>query len=378
MKKIKRFETVHFDQGEIRNAFIMEDGRLKADVKVSRIGIFVYRNEDGSLRRELRHPDEVFKQDSLRTAEMIPITLGHPEAGLVTSENSEQLQVGQTGEKVRVDSPWMTSTITVNQERAIDNIRAGNQELSLGYTLTLDETPGEWDGQQYDAIQRSIEYNHLAIVPNARAGSEARVSLDSGDAVQTNQITKETEMSDKNLKMVNLDGIDYEAAPEVANKLSRETDRADKAEQALEDKNTEISGLQAKFDSQEEELTKLKNVDHKAEIEKGVEKRLALVSQATPHLDEDTLKNVASMSDNDVKVAVIKAKQPKANLDGKDQAYIDARYDAALDIEISAINAQREQVHGDSQDQGQPVVNADEARKKMMDRQQNAWKGETK
>ena len=44
---------------------------------------------------------------------------------------------------------------------------AGLKELSLGYNLDLDETPGEWEGQPYDAVQRNIVINHLALVLEA-------------------------------------------------------------------------------------------------------------------------------------------------------------------------------------------------------------------
>lgn len=53
------------------------------------------------------------------------------------------------------------------------------RELSLGYDLVLDETPGEWNGQPYDAIQTEIVINHLAIVREARAGEQARLNIDS-------------------------------------------------------------------------------------------------------------------------------------------------------------------------------------------------------
>lgn len=78
-------------------------------------------------------------------------------------------------------------TILTEGYRSGDDVRAeivihntdemrycGLKELSLGYNLTLDETPGEWNGQHYDAIQRDIRINHLALVREARAGEQAR------------------------------------------------------------------------------------------------------------------------------------------------------------------------------------------------------------
>ena len=61
----------------------------------------------------------------------------------------------------------------------------GLKELSLGYNLTLDETPGEWNGQHYDAIQRDIRINHLALGREARAGEQARLNIDGRDPART-------------------------------------------------------------------------------------------------------------------------------------------------------------------------------------------------
>ena len=59
--------------------------------------------------------------------------------------------------------------------------KSGFKELSLGYNLDLDETPGVWQGEHYDAIQRNIRINHLALVREARAGDQARLNVDSKD-----------------------------------------------------------------------------------------------------------------------------------------------------------------------------------------------------
>ena len=54
------------------------EGFVKATVAVTSIGVFTYRNPDGTTRRELRLPEEVFKQDSMDTLALKPMTLLHP------------------------------------------------------------------------------------------------------------------------------------------------------------------------------------------------------------------------------------------------------------------------------------------------------------
>lgn len=56
-------------------------------------------------------------------------------------------------------------------------------------TQTPDETPGVWNGQPYDAIQRNIQINHLALVEKARAGEQARLNID-GEEQGGNQMSK--------------------------------------------------------------------------------------------------------------------------------------------------------------------------------------------
>ena len=51
------------------------EGFLVARAPVTSIGVFSYRNPDGSERRELRLPEEVFNADSLASLRLKPLTL---------------------------------------------------------------------------------------------------------------------------------------------------------------------------------------------------------------------------------------------------------------------------------------------------------------
>ena len=136
-------------------------------------------NPDGSIRRELRLPEDVFAKESLASYKGKPIIITH-DAGLVTKDNVHDNQVGtilsegfQDGENVRAD-------IVIHDTDEMKD--RGYKELSLGYNLDLEETPGTWHGQPYDAIQRNIIINHLALVREARAGEQARLNIDSRDS----------------------------------------------------------------------------------------------------------------------------------------------------------------------------------------------------
>src|SRR4030042_1892481 len=77
---------VHFDIADMSMTKTSE-GFLKGVVKVTKIGVFQYRNADGSIRKELRHPNDVFSYNSLQSLKMIPITDLHPVEGYVTVDN---------------------------------------------------------------------------------------------------------------------------------------------------------------------------------------------------------------------------------------------------------------------------------------------------
>ena len=372
-----------YDQGEIRSAIRTEEGFLKVDAVVTRTGVFTYRNADGSLRRELRHPDDVFRLDSLRTLKMLPITNEHPDSVFVTSENAKELSVGYTGEDVRPDGAFIISPLKVTDSAAINAVENGKQGLSLGYELVLVAEDGEYKGERYDFRQTKIRYNHLAIVANPRAGDEARIHLDENDAVQEIGEKKKNTDNQRSRTMVkiNLDGLEYEAAPEVAKafeKAKKNLDEANGNVKSLTEANTK---LQANLDAAKEELKKLKNVDSAAEIQKGVKERLELVSKASKHLDEDTQKKLDGMSDQEIKLSVIKAHYPEANLDGKDSVYIDARFDGAIELSTEKnpdpMAQQRKDAANADKNQNDEL-NQDKARERMQKRNLDAWNPEKK
>lgn len=170
--------VVRLDSLPLNQTFFTEEGYLIDRPILTSTGIFEYKNRDGSIRRELRLPEEVFDAESLKSYKGKPVIITHS-AGLVTKDNVERHCIGtiltegyRTGEDVRAE-------IVIHDT---DSMKAsGLKELSLGYDLDLDETPGEWNGEPYDAIQRNIRINHLALVGDARAGKQARLNIDSRD-----------------------------------------------------------------------------------------------------------------------------------------------------------------------------------------------------
>jgi hypothetical protein len=154
-------------------------GYLKANAYVTRIGVFKYLLPNGSVRKELRPPDEVFDHNSLNSLSEVPVTNDHPPQMLDT-RNTKKYAVGWTSRNVEKEASFVRTGVTITDQDTIDEIASGKkQETSCGYTCALDENPGEWEGEEYDAVQRDIVYNHVAVVEQGRAGPSVRVHMDS-------------------------------------------------------------------------------------------------------------------------------------------------------------------------------------------------------
>lgn len=168
--KVQRFDSLPLDA-----TYFTDEGYLVDHPIVTSVGIFVYHNPDGSERRELRLPEEVFAEKSLASYKGKPIIVTH-DAGYVDTDNVKEESIGTILSEGYRDGDDVRAEIIIHDTDSLKKYKM--RELSCGYNLRLDETPGVWEGQPYDAIQRDIEINHLALVDKARAGEQARLNID--------------------------------------------------------------------------------------------------------------------------------------------------------------------------------------------------------
>lgn len=177
LNRVQRLDSISLDQ-----TYFTDEGYLVDHPIVTSTGIFEYTNPDGSMRRELRLPEDVFAPESLKTYRGKPIIITH-DAGYVDKDNVEEEQIGTILSEGYQDGDDVRAEIIIHDTDAMKE--CGLRELSLGYNLRLEETPGVWNGQPYDAIQRDIVINHLALVGSARAGEQARLNIDARDQKTT-------------------------------------------------------------------------------------------------------------------------------------------------------------------------------------------------
>lgn len=408
-KDLKRFDNIDNSQWMTTPFAATAEGFLKGRAIVTSIGVFTYKRKDGTIQRELRLPEDVFSEKTLESMKLKPVTLNHP-AELVTQDNAKELQVGSLGDnpswsKEWHDRNWEDVTDGINcaidmiitRKDAVNAVLNGKQALSMGYTCDLEmaEPGATWCGVEYDFIQRNIRYNHCAIVDSARAGDNAKIELraDSEDAVLEDIVTK-TDGGDTMLKKINLDGIDYEAEESVIKALNAEKARADKAEKEKEDACGEKKTMDKKVADMEKKVTEFEKRISELEAERDSAKEKADAAEAElekvkadsadpKRLDEaikakmELLHNAEKanvevkedMSDMDIKKAIIASAFPKANFDGKDDIYVQARYDATVEMLCEKNDGKTRQVTSDLP----PEAHADEndARNRMIKRMKN-------
>lgn len=272
------------DAAPISGARITADGYMAADVRVGRTGIQTYRGyevgkPDMKEVRIYRPDDEVFKTDALFSLAHRPVTNDHPPEA-VNASNWKRFAVGQTGDGVVRDGGFVRVPMVLMDQAAITDVQGGKRELSLGYDCELDWTAGVTkDGQPYDAIQRNIRGNHLAIVDAGRAGHACRI----GDKVFIK--TGGRLMSDKNLKTVLVDGIPIETTDAAATVIDTLQKRVTEAEKKFNDAkaahDAALGAKDAELGKKDAEIVQLKasQIDD-AKLDALVTARTAVIAKA--------------------------------------------------------------------------------------------------
>lgn len=165
----------------------LSSGAIRVRANVTRTGLFLYPNRKGA-ERQYRPPEEVFAVESLESLRDIPVTVAHPKESEVNPENAKDVIVGHVGGAGAPEGDRFVRAPVVVWDPDVAPLVLRGGDVSLGYSATLDMTSGVTpDGEEFDAIQRNIRYNHLSLLlpGEGRAGPEVRILLDSEDADRT-------------------------------------------------------------------------------------------------------------------------------------------------------------------------------------------------
>jgi hypothetical protein len=214
----------------------------------------------------------VFAEDSVATLRGAVVTDDHPEK-LVTPETFKAVTCGNAEGAPRRDGSLVVVDLMVQDAALCELVKAGSRkEVSCGYTCEVEHSPGVTpEGERYDAVQRRIRHNHIALLPpgEGRSGPEVSLRLD-GAAVQVRRVDAAKGQSMKTLKIrgqeIRLDGEDK--------KLDEEKVAA--AQGAVDD-------VVKKADADAGELASVKDVLMKAlQSVAALEAKMAAASAAQP------------------------------------------------------------------------------------------------
>jgi uncharacterized protein len=317
------------------------DGYLVATVRCARTGCQQYdAAELGLTDRQgvvtvYRPESAVFDKDSMATYAGKPVTVNHPPV-MVTADNWKEYAAGEVGAEIARDGEFVVVPMKLMDRAAIDAVQAGTREISMGYTTPLELVDGVApDGTPYQAVQTGpIRINHLAIVPQARGGSQLRIGDGAnkwGASPLTDAETKEGHMPD--LRKILVDGLQVEttdagatAIAKLQGQLKDAMTEKEKADKEYAEKMAEKDAELAKKDAAIAKLEGDTLTD--AALDARVAARADLVAKALRVADGLT---VAGLSDGDIRKAAVAKALGDAAVEGKAQAYIDARFDILVE-----------------------------------------------
>jgi len=339
--------ALRFDAGTIGKLERTPTGGVRVPARVTRTGVLEYRRQDGTTIREWRPPEEVFAADSLATLADAAVTVAHPATGRVTPDTFRADAVGYVREGGRQDGRFVAATVVVQDAAAIARVDAGDLvELSCGYSCTVEHKAGTTpDGERYDAVQRRIAYNHVALLPKGggRAGREVALRVD-GASIEVTEPTKapsdgarvRTERND-HMKTERIDGIDYEIGTAAWTQARERHDAKvcadlEAAEKRAKDAEAKATTETARADAAEKRARELEAELAPSRIDARVAARASLVERVRPVVGAEA--KLDGKSDIDLMVAALVKLDPDFKADSIEasqrETYVRARFEAEM------------------------------------------------
>jgi hypothetical protein len=304
-----------YDHGTLGDVEVTPQGGLSIPAFLTRAGVFDYEQDDGTVIREYRPPEEVFKNESLATLSNAPLCNEHPPEP-VRPDNFQRYSVGHVENgSIKQDSDKVAARLIFQRKDAIADIQAARKrEISCGYECDVDETSGIAEEGRYDQIQRNIRYNHVALVPDGRAGPEIRLRLDS----KGNQTTQEQMHMEKEYETIG--GTRYEVGSDAHRAALKQRDqRRLDSRKVRKDLKAQLAKQTGRADALESRIKKLeaalKNASSPQRLDHAVKVRGAVIRRAQVALGAAF--KMDGLSVPAIKLLAVKKYFPDVKTDGK-------------------------------------------------------------
>lgn len=390
-------DTATFDSGRVERT---PEGYLRIPAIVARTGVQTYRMLNGrpDSRGEpvgvLRHPDDVFDQQSLASWGGKPVTVRHPSEA-VTANNIRVHGVGLSALDVEGIRPrddlqtgrigYVRTLLQVTDAAGTSAVADGAREISCGYGCQFVPEVGVWGGVPYQYRQRNIRGNHFALLPPGepgRAGPEVRlqgldsVSLDIIDGASVPLYRQEAPiMAEQNPERVALtrDSETIELTPGALGIVRRWLEVSDSRisdlEAQLSARGAELATVTATRDAQAAELAQLKAQpvkdaaaeaqavkDAAEKMAREIASRVALLRRAEELTRGTDVKLTADMAPADIRLAVLKSRNPQFEVPVTDSADPALYRETYLHVAFDALAGSAATLDRVDNSNGQPPV----------------------
>ena len=300
------------------------EGFLVIPANFTRTGVFDYTSSHGV--KMLRAQDEVFKPASTVTLVGKSVTVQHP-TGEVTPKNWKRLEVGQVLD-VAQNGDFLSGSLIIKDSKTIKFIEDAQKkgksiELSCGYDAQIVDSVGTHKDGDYQAEQKDIRYNHIAIVTKGRAGASVKMLIDS---LTQNEVKRMKKQVLKHfIDVADDDGVIIDA-------INAEIE-ADKKK--LIDSDTKCATLETANKALADELDALKAVTI---TDVQIEEKAKEIAHVQGLCDSFRIER-KDLDVDGMKKKLIDHFLPSLKIEDKEDAYLDAAWDATSELAVKAKEA---------------------------------------
>jgi hypothetical protein len=138
-------------------------------------------------KKVLKSPEELAR--SMSTMQRMMITNEHPQARVITDPSEIKGRI--LPETVRLDNNAAMGDMLITDKALADEVRDGKRDLSPGYFADVIDEPGLFNDEPYEAVQKKVLYDHLAVVKKGRCARPLCGILDSAETDSETELTEE-------------------------------------------------------------------------------------------------------------------------------------------------------------------------------------------
>ncbi|AVL75514.1 DUF2213 domain-containing protein [Providencia rettgeri] len=274
------------------------------DNPISKVGVFDYLGAEigapvpDKIYRVLRPPEELASEATINSFKLTPFIIEHEMLGKHATPAEKKGIEGVIGENVYFDPPYLRANIKIFSDVALSNIDSGKIDLSPGYRSKYEFTSGIYEGQHYDAIQRHLRGNHLALVDEGRTGPDVAVqdhlviTIDTKELIRMNEEeNKEKQTADEGAftaeQVTALKSIIAEVIAQTQSSTDEEPEEEKKSTDAdPEEEQKAEEAVAAAEVAAEEATTGTPEAVEAAEV--AIETAVEAIEEAKEHLDQAT------------------------------------------------------------------------------------------